>query len=367
MTRLAIHALGTATPVHTMSQTEAVELARQVCCQTDEQFRLLRALYRKSGVKNRHTFLPHEIALTWNALSEGDSSAARTLTQGPSTQERMQWYADYAPPLAIRASHDALERAELPAREITHLVTVSCTGFMAPGIDLHLIRKLGLPGTVARAHIGFMGCHGAINGLRVAQGLAAANPSARVLLCAVELCTLHFCSYWEPNRAVGNAIFGDGAAALVASGLPADSPDTDDWAVRACGSCVIPDSEDAMGWSIGDHGFEMFLSPRVPELIEKHLRPWLTAWLDRHGLGLEQIRSWAIHPGGPRILSSVETALSLDPAATEVSRQVLAEYGNMSSPTVLFILDRLRRADAAGPCVALGFGPGLVAEAALFV
>ncbi|HWC91013.1 MAG TPA: type III polyketide synthase [Pirellulales bacterium] len=358
---LAILGLGTALPPHSMSQVQAVELAQQVCCQTEDQARLLRALYRKSGVKNRYTFLPHEIALGWNSASGDDGGAPRTLTQGPSTNERMQWYADYAPPLALRASGDALERAELQARDITHLVTVSCTGFMAPGIDLQLIQRLGLPATVERVHVGFMGCHGALNGLRVARGLVAADPDARVLLCAVELCTLHFCSFWDANRSVGNAIFGDGAAALVL----AASDGQGDWTVSACGSCVIPDSQDAMGWAIGDHGFEMFLSPRVPELIEKQLHPWLTAWLDRQGLALEQIRSWAIHPGGPRILTAVEQALSLDRSATEVSRQVLSECGNMSSPTVLFILERLRQTDAPRPCVALGFGPGLVAEAAL--
>jgi predicted naringenin-chalcone synthase len=346
-----------------MSQTQAVELAQQVCCQTEEQARLLRVLYRRSGVKNRYTFLHHEIALHWNSARGEENGAARTLTHGPTTNERMQWYADHAPPLALRASHDALERAELSPRDVTHLVTVSCTGFMAPGIDLQLIRKLGLPATVQRTHVGFMGCHGALNGLRVARGLMAADPGARVLLCAVEICSLHFCSSWDANRVVGNAIFGDGAAALVgsaSSGLP-------DWTVAACGSCVIPDSEDAMGWVIGDHGFEMFLSPRVPELIEKELHPWLSAWLGSQGLALEQIQSWAIHPGGPRILTAVENALSLDRSATEVSREVLSECGNMSSPTVLFILDRLRQMDAPRPCVALGFGPGLVAEAALVV
>ena len=360
---LTILGLGTALPPHSMSQTQAVELAQHVCCQTEDQARLLRVLYRRSGVKNRYTFLHHEIALNWNSARGEENGGPRTLTHGPTTNERMQWYADHAPPLALRASHDALERAELPARDVTHLVTVSCTGFMAPGIDLELIRKLGLPATVERTHVGFMGCHGALNGLRVARGLVAADPGVRVLLCAVELCTLHFCTSWDANRVVGNAIFGDGAAALVGSQSNGD----EDWTVAACGSCVIADSEDAMGWVIGDHGFEMFLSPRVPELIEKQLHPWLTQWLGRQGMTLDQIQSWAIHPGGPRILSAVEHALSLERSATEVSRDVLRECGNMSSPTVLFILDRLRQADAPRPCVALGFGPGLVAEAALVI
>src|SRR5437773_11629928 len=121
-----------------------------------------------------------------------------------------------------------------------------------------------------------------------------------------------------------------------------------------------------MTWSVGDHGFEMTLSKRVPGLIAAHLRPWLEAWLRPHGLAPADVASWAVHPGGPRILTAVEEALGLDRSATAVSREVLATCGNMSSPTVLFILDRLQRAGAARPCVALGFGPGLAAEAALF-
>jgi predicted naringenin-chalcone synthase len=122
-----------------------------------------------------------------------------------------------------------------------------------------------------------------------------------------------------------------------------------------------------MRWTIGDHGFEMELSPRVPDLIKQHLRPWFESWLGRQGLVLADVGSWAVHPGGPRILTAVEESLGLDREALGVSREVLAEYGNMSSPTVLFILDRLRERQAPRPCVMLGFGPGLMAETALFV
>jgi predicted naringenin-chalcone synthase len=128
---------------------------------------------------------------------------------------------------------------------------------------------------------------------------------------------------------------------------------------------LLPDSEDAMTWTIGDEGFGMTLSARVPALIGEHLGPWLTRWLAGRGLTLADIRSWAVHPGGPRVLDAVEEALALPAGATDVSRQVLAEHGNMSSPTVLFILERLARQGAPRPCVSLAFGPGLVAEAAL--
>jgi predicted naringenin-chalcone synthase len=139
------------------------------------------------------------------------------------------------------------------------------------------------------------------------------------------------------------------------------------WSVAATGSCLIPDTADAMGWTVGDHGFEMALARRVPSLIARNLRPWLESWLAGHGLSVATVGNWAVHPGGPKILAAVEEGLNLPPAALAASREVYANYGNMSSPTVLFILDRLRRGGAGRPCVALGFGPGLVAEAVLFV
>ena len=141
----------------------------------------------------------------------------------------------------------------------------------------------------------------------------------------------------------------------------------DAWSVQATGSCLLPESTDAMTWRIGDHGFEMTLDPRVPALIRQHLPGWLAQWLDQQGQSLETIATWAIHPGGPRILDAVEESLRLPPGATAVSREILAHHGNMSSPTVLFVLDRLRQAKAPRPCVALGFGPGLFAEAALLM
>ncbi|MEM8678917.1 MAG: 3-oxoacyl-[acyl-carrier-protein] synthase III C-terminal domain-containing protein, partial [Planctomycetota bacterium] len=211
---------------------------------------------------------------------------------------------------------------------------------------------------------GFMGCHGAINGMRAALGLTAADPNANVLLVATELCSLHFCFSWHPERLLGNALFADGSAAMVCR---AASPtnEADAWQVAATGSCLIPDSREAITWRIGDFGFEMSLSSEVPDLIETHLHPWLASWLDKHQLSIEEIKSWAVHPGGPRIVDAVEQSLGLQPEATHRSRDVLRTHGNMSSPTLLFILERLRLAEAPRPCVALGFGPGLVAEAAL--
>src|SRR5205085_4211026 len=164
--------------------------------------------------------------------------------------------------------------------EITHLVTVSCTGFRAPGVDIGLIKTLNLRPTTLRTHIGFMGCHGAINGLRTAAGYTGSDPDARVLLCCVELSSVHHYYGWNPKKMVGNALFADGSAAVV--GAPPD--ERDDWLVAAGGSCLFPDSEYAMSWDIGDYGFDMTLSTKVPNLIQQNLRPWVEKWLGDNGL-----------------------------------------------------------------------------------
>lgn len=358
----AIIGLGTAAPEYSIPQEEAAALAAELCAVGEAEARAVVALYRRSAVRQRGSVL-----LT-NGLPDGGVQqtffrpAADALNRGPSTAARLERYAAEATPLALSAARTALADAAMGAGAITHLVTVSCTGFAAPGLDVDLIRLLGLAPTVQRTHVGFMGCHGAINGLRVAAAIVNADPNARVLVCAVELCSLHFCYSAEPDRVVANALFGDGAAAAVVA------PSHEAPRVAACGSCLFPDSTECMTWRIGDHGFEMTLSARVPGLIREHLPSWLRSFLDAHGVGVRDVAVWAVHPGGPRILSDVEAALGLSPEALAESRAVLAAHGNMSSPTVLFIIDRLRRSGRLPtPCVALAFGPGLIAEVCLIV
>jgi predicted naringenin-chalcone synthase len=265
----------------------------------------------------------------------------------------------------LAAAHRALAASDVASTDVTHLITVSCTGFSAPGVDVALIKGLSLAPTIGRTHVGFMGCHGALNGMRVAQALVRADTTARVLLCAVELCSLHYQYGMDPQAVVANALFADGAAALVVGG-PAEGKG-ERWRIAACGSLLIPDTEGDMSWRIGDHGFRMTLSACVPDQILRHLRPWLEQWLASQGFPLRTIEAWAIHPGGPRILSSVIGALGLPADAAEASAEVLAECGNMSSPTVLFVLQQLQQSVGVRPCVALAFGPGLTAEAVLLV
>jgi len=378
----AIHGLGTANPPDSVTPTEGLAIARLLAGPDVRTSTWLGPIYTSAGVDRRFQViggLAMRDAL--DGTNQTNSPFLPTTENdgvGPTTGTRMERYAAEAGPLALRASHAAVRESGWHAEAITHLVTVSCTGFIAPGVDLALITGVGLRPTVQRTHVGFMGCHGALNGLRVANAFTTADPTAHVLLCAVELCSLHYYYGSAADKLVANAIFADGAAAVVGRAnpdregggephrLPRGRGSRDNWRLLASGSCLIPDSAADMGWTVGDHGFEMTLSRRVPTLIAKHLRPWLNSWLADNELSLPEVRSWAVHPGGPRIISAVEESLELADDALAASRGVLAEYGNMSSPTVLFVLDRLRKQSAPRPCVALGFGPGLVAEAALF-
>jgi predicted naringenin-chalcone synthase len=208
-----------------------------------------------------------------------------------------------------------------------------------------------------------MGCHAAFNAMAAARDAVLANGNAKVLLCSVELCSLHMAYGWEPGRLVSNALFADGAAAAVVG--KSQARESGAWQLCDSASFLMPDSLEAMQWRIGDHGFEMTLSRNVPNVIRRNLPGWCEAWLGRHDLRVTDIAGWAIHPGGPKILSTVAESLGLQPEALRHSRDVLAHHGNMSSATVLFILGRLAEDAGGGPCVAIGLGPGLMAEGLL--
>ena len=361
-----ITGIGTAVPPFSIGQPEAARAWAALVGLDDKRTRATEALYRRSRIRKRHTVYLEgpgdpgtgEGAFFGPAKTAGDP--------GPTTEDRMKRFEAEAPGLAHRAAQDALAEAGVDAGQITHLVTVSCTGFFAPGPEMALIEKLGLPPTVERTNVGFMGCHGSLNGLRVAASFSGADPGAQVLMASVELCSLHMSYDWSPDATVANSLFADGAAAVVGM-AQGDQGRPGAWRLASSGTCRLPDSADAMTWKIGNNGFRMTLSATVPEIIRRELRGWTEGWLAKAGLGVDQVESWAIHPGGPRILSSAAEALGLSPQDNTVSTEVLADFGNMSSATILFTLQRLRAQDAPRPCVAMAFGPGLVVEAALFV
>jgi predicted naringenin-chalcone synthase len=362
--RLLLDAIGTAVPRNFIAQDDAANVAQTLYGASQRQGQVVERIYRRCGVRMRHSVVldsstnckPAEQAFYVPATTDHDP--------GPTTAERMRRYEESASGLALSAASEALAKAETAAHEVTHLITVSCTGFQSPGVDVALVRGLGLDPGVARSHIGFMGCHAALNALRVAKAFTDADPAACVLLCAVELCSLHY--QYGPNleQIISNALFADGAAAVVArrdEGSP--GAPRRGWRLLASASAILPETLDAMSWHIRDHGFRMTLSAKVPQLIHDNLRPWLEKWLAGMGLSIGEIGQWAIHPGGPRILAACGQACGLDEGQLRPSYEVLGDYGNMSSPTILFILERLK--PMAARCVALAFGPGLTVEAAL--
>ncbi len=363
--------LGTALPEFTISQSAMATFA--ATCVAPEltgsknPSGLIQALYRRAGVQSRHSVL-------LESSSDDEATAERFFEfvngpndRGPGTAERMDRFEIEAPKLALKATATAIQEAGISPAEITHLVTVSCSGFSAPGVDLFLIENLGLSRNVSRTHVGFMGCHGALNGLRVAHSFAAANPDAVVAMCAVELCTLHHQYGWDPQQIVANSLFADGAATVIGranTGSDNTFKNLPGQLVNSY-SFVIPDTSELMTWRVGNNGFEMTLSPEVPGVITRTLPGALNEVLGRNGLTISDIGSWAIHPGGPRILAATAEAAGLSASQIDASISVFQRCGNMSSPTVLFILDELRKRNSPLPCVMLGFGPGLNVEIAL--
>lgn len=401
--------IGLATPHGVADQEQATRLALEITVTDAAQRGLVEGLYKRAGVRSRASATLNSTRETSESLDQSFFPSPIQATNGadhtrwPTTADRMDAFERLAAPLAESAAVRALREAGVIGSDITHLITVSCTGLLAPGVDVDLVRRLGLPADVQRLNLGFMGCHGGIVALRTAAALAEAHVSrtgqsmpraACVLAVCVELCTLHLQRTGRADQHVANALFGDGAAAVVV--MPAGASGTAGAArpsplrVLATSSMLFEDSTSAMSWRIGDHGFAMTLDRTVPAMLQARLADWVWPWLRSElgtGVSAAELR-WAIHPGGPRVLDAVEVALGLDPAATSDSRGVLSEQGNMSSATVLFILRRMLARPGAAlarvngahagvdhtvtteerdprPVVMLAFGPGLTGEAAL--
>ena len=360
-----IRSIGTSVPRHSLSATRSLEVARALT--PDEvPASLLRRLHERSGIEGRGcAVLAEDGSVPIYGVAASDAAVATS----PGTAERMRMYIEAAEPLAIEAARDALARAPVAASRITHLVTASCTGFASPGIDQAIIAALGLSPSVRRTHIGFMGCHAAVNALAVASAFAAADGEACVLLACTEVCTVHFQASARVDRVVANTLFADGAAAAVVSAPPADDGGvrglSECPSVMRCASAIIPDSTGSMAWHIGDEGFEMTLGADVPDRIAAALPSWVDRELASLGMSRSDVGGWAIHPGGPRVIDAVIASLGLSATAGDISRAVLRRHGNMSSATLLFIMDELRRAGVPRPWVGLAFGPGLAGEMAI--
>ncbi len=357
--------IASAVPRYHADRQLSTTQAQRMSCRTEREANTVEKLHRRTGVDTRGSVLLEEP--TPGATTQSFYDALNVDARGPSTRTRNDRFAIEAPRLAIAAAGRAMQLSGCQAEQITHLVTVTCTGFCAPGIDIDLIEQLGLPATTQRIQVGFMGCHALINACRTARGLVAAEPAACVLVASVELCSLHYQYGYDAQRIVSGSLFADGAAAAIVAGrrFVDHHGHSEMGEISATGSCLIPGSRDAMSWLIGDHGFEMTLRSSVPALIQANLAGYLEGWLAEQDLTVESIGGWAVHPGGVRIVDAVEKSLGLPAESLDISRDVLRRHGNMSSATLGFVLEEFVRCDVPRPWLMLGFGPGLEIEVAL--
>lgn len=351
----------------TSYRQEYIEARMQAGARTDRQRRLMRQVYRHAGIDKRHSVIRDFMQPAPRELYRVDADGQ---IDDPRTGERNACFVKHARPMAVQLARRALAACpDISAADVTHVITVSCTGFANPGLDYFIVRELGLAPDVQRYQLGFMGCYAAIPALRMAAQFCAATPRAVVLVVCVELCTLHLHPRGGPDDMLANALFADGAAGTLVTARPPPA------GVRALGlgefaSALVPEGEGDMAWSIGDHGFDIVLSSYVPRIIGGVIHQLVDPLLARHRMAAADVKFWAVHPGGRAILDKVEQGLALAPAQLAASRAVLRAYGNMSSATVLFVLRELwDQPDAAtgDRVVAMAFGPGLTVESAVLI
>jgi predicted naringenin-chalcone synthase len=326
----------------------------QTAHQLDEyEARKLKFLYKKSGINSRFSVLTDFEKRDFNDYSFFPKS--KNLEPFPSTKARMEVFQQHAGSLCELAVKDCLKNSEVKFTDITHLILVSCTGMVAPGVELELMQRLGMSDTVERYCIHFMGCYAAFSGLKLADKIVRAEPEARVLVVTVELCTIHFQKEYTEDNLLANSLFADGAAvALVmnsSKGLK----------IKSYLSQVLRKGENDMAWGIGDFGFEMRLSKYIPSLLDEGIQSLKSVFEEK--FNFSKIPNFAIHPGGKQILQKVQQAFGISESANRHALEVLSNFGNMSSATILFVLQRmLHDEQIVGEILALGFGPGLTLE-----
>lgn len=358
MTTAHLNRIGTAVPAFDVHDT-FVDFAATLL-PSERHRALFDRMVERGGIEHRYSPLrPRALPLGFDAPVD-PVEAEEFYRRGdfPSTGERMRVYSRSALDLAVRA----IEDLDLQGREkdVTHLVVVSCTGFYAPGLDLQLVERLGLDPSVERTIVGFMGCYAAMNALKLARHIVRSEPEARVLVVCLELCTLHLQETANIEQILSFLVFGDGCAAALVTADP------EGLSLDRFQTLLAPDDPGLITWTIGDSGFDMVLSGKVPAAVGRALTAKGSA-LFGNGSAAD-VDLWAVHPGGRSVLDAVETALELPPEKMVASRGVLRGYGNMSSATVLFVLASLMTGEEGreGRGLAMAFGPGLTAETLQF-
>jgi alkylresorcinol/alkylpyrone synthase len=333
--------LATASPPHELVQSDAVEIARGIFAQRFPQFERMIPVFHNAGVRARQVVMP----VDWYLEPRG-------------WPERNDAFLTGALDLFCEAAQRALDEAGLTGADVDTIVTVSSTGIATPSLEARAMGRLGFRPDAARIPVFGIGCAGGATGLGLASRLAAADPGSRVLLVCVELCSLAF-RLDSPSQTdiVATAIFGDGAAACVLS-----SGEQGFATVTGRVEHTWPDTLDVMGWRVDPTGLGVILTRSLPPFVQKHIKPAMESMLAGQGLAIEDVDRFICHPGGMKVIEALEAAFGLGQGTLDHEREVLADHGNMSSPTVLFILDRARRAGLPNRSVVSALGPGFTAS-----
>ncbi len=383
-----ITAIATATPPFKHNQEDILAFMQNVYKNTyqidEKEQRKIKILYKKTGINTRYSCLSDYSKLQneWEFYPKNAQ-----LEPFPNVALRMNYFDKYALPLALKAikelpdfQEDNTKNQQGNQQKITHLLTVSCTGLAAPGLDIALVSALNLPTNTVRSSVNFMGCYAGFHALKQADYICKADNKARVLVVCVELCTLHFQKNYDTDNLMANALFADGACACIVTPTPAvastptnmPANDRQGLTIENFYSEILANGEKDMAWRITSSGFLMTLSGYIPQLIGKDMKTLFEKVLSNANLTQNDIKYWAIHPGGKKILEAVENSLQLPQNALEISHNVLKNFGNMSSVTIFFVLKEMleeknkQEKQAKEYIFATGFGPGLTMETAIF-
>jgi alpha-pyrone synthase len=355
-----ITSLGLANPPNKFSQSTIADFMIRALHLDTQKAGKLRALYRATGIETRYSVLDDYGRTDQFAFYGNDHG----LEPFPSTQQRLSLFRKHAVALSKDSAMQCIERCKgLTPGDVTHVVVVSCTGMYAPGLDIDLVHELKLRRDVQRTCINFMGCYAAFNALRLADSFCQGNADARVLVVCTEICSIHFQKDHTEDNLLANALFADGSASLMV-----ESKTRSGLNLRPCAFyCdVFKDGENEMAWTVGDSGFEMKLSAYVPEMIGRGIKNLTSKLLEKISADLSDIKFFAIHPGGKKILEVIEKELGLTKEDNRPAYEVLKNYGNMSSPTVLYVLQNicshLNGVDDGKKILSFAFGPGLTLE-----
>jgi predicted naringenin-chalcone synthase len=353
-----IVSIGTALPAYRHDQENILQFMQHLYGMNETDKRKLRFLYRQAGISARHSSIAdyskpiHE----WEFYPQSEN-----VEPFPGLEQRMDWFQKFAPPLSVHAIQKCLDN-KLKAEEITHLITVSCTGLSAPGLDLQVMELMDLPKDIFRTSVNFMGCYAAIHALKLADIICRATPDAKVLIVCTELCTLHLQKVPSPDNLASGLLFSDGSAAVLVTG---DLHPAKGIRLNSFYSEVVTKGKKDMAWELSSTGFQMTLSGYVPYLIEEDIARLVEKALAKQGISRSSITNWCIHPGGRKILEAVQKSLEIEKHELNSSYNILDQFGNMSSATILFVLNDMLpsiQQKENSKIFAVAFGPGLTME-----